>query len=601
MSPATRSQPVDSITGVQAMQGLGVKPPKGFWADAWDQVVRRPSAIIGLTWVAIIAFFAVFAPLLANGHPLVTVPLAPDASKLAWLVDDRGTPYHPLDLSAPRFDAQTNTLTRQDGTTTILRERPWISPLVRNLSVVDVLCVVGFFATIVLLVVPGLGTRSQRLGIIIAGSVQAAVTVIVVSIALARFGANRSDPTQLPLLVEHPWLLTSTITVGAILVAAAFAFIPTVLNPIGRLAIVSITAGIAALAIAEFRETPITRFDYQNQVLQGRIAATYTLIPWSQSQAPTDRDAKNLPPGSMSDQPLARSAVARLPLVQPATPAQLEQAVRDVVRLPLPDAEKMEIRSILTGFIETGTPVTREEARRTISDALADSGLPHHLGTDGQGRDVLSQLLHACRLAISIGLVSTGIAVVIGVTIGALMGYFGGIVDLLLYRVVEIFMAIPVLFLLILAAGVLPRNTYVMMAIIGCVTWTGAARYIRAEFYRLRNQDFVQSARAVGLPLRSILFRHMLPNGVTPVLVDSSFAIAAAILFEAVISYLGLGDLSQASWGRLLRDATGEAGAFQWWVAVYPGLAIFLTVLAYNLIGEALRDAIDPKLKKARV
>src|SRR5690606_16284038 len=169
------------------------------------------------------------------------------------------------------------------------------------------------------------------------------------------------------------------------------------------------------------------------------------------------------------------------------------------------------------------------------------------------------------------------------------------------YRVVEVFMAIPVLFLLIVAAGVLPRNTYVMMAIIGCVTWTGAARFTRAEFYKLRNQDFVQSARAVGLPLRAILFRQMLPNGVTPVLVDASFAIAAAILAEATLSYLGLGPDGQASWGKLLSSATGPTGAFVWWIAIFPGLAIFLTVLAYNLIGEALRDAIDPKLKKARV
>jgi peptide/nickel transport system permease protein len=148
---------------------------------------------------------------------------------------------------------------------------------------------------------------------------------------------------------------------------------------------------------------------------------------------------------------------------------------------------------------------------------------------------------------------------------------------------------------------VLPRNTYVMMAIIGCFTWHGAARFTRAEFFRLRNQDFVQSANAVGLPLRSILFKHMLPNGVTPVLVDASFSIAAAILFETILSYLGLGPEEQPSWGKLLSDATAEAGAFSWWLAIFPGFAIFLTVLSYNLIGEALRDAIDPKLKKARV
>jgi peptide/nickel transport system permease protein len=221
------------------------------------------------------------------------------------------------------------------------------------------------------------------------------------------------------------------------------------------------------------------------------------------------------------------------------------------------------------------------------------------LGTDALGGDVLSQMLWACRLSISIGLVSTGISVIIGVTMGAIMGYFGGKVDMILFRIVEIFMAVPVLFLLIVAAGVLPRDTYVMMAIIGCFSWTGAARFTRAEFMKLRNQDFVQAAKATGLPLRAILFRHMLPNGVTPVLVDASFAIAAAISIEATLSYLGLGPDGQASWGKLLSSATAATGTFVWWLAVFPGMAIFLSVLSYNMLGEAMRDAIDPKLRKA--
>jgi peptide/nickel transport system permease protein len=221
------------------------------------------------------------------------------------------------------------------------------------------------------------------------------------------------------------------------------------------------------------------------------------------------------------------------------------------------------------------------------------------LGTDALGGDVLAQMLWACRLSISIGLVSTGISLLIGVTIGAIMGYFGGWIDMLLFRIVEIFMAVPVLFLLIVAAGVLPRDTYVMMAIIGCFSWTGAARFTRAEFLKLRKQDFVQAAQATGLPLRAILFRHMLPNGVTPVLVDASFAIAAAITVEATLSFLGLGPDGQASWGKLLSSATAATGTFVWWLAVFPGLAIFLSVLSYNLLGEALRDAIDPKLRKA--
>jgi len=161
-----------------------------------------------------------------------------------------------------------------------------------------------------------------------------------------------------------------------------------------------------------------------------------------------------------------------------------------------------------------------------------------------------------------------------------------------------------VLFLLIVAAAVLPpelRTTYTMMAIIGAFSWTGMARFTRAEFMKLRNQDFVQAAKAAGLPLRSVLFKHMLPNGVAPVLVDTSFAIASAITIEAVLSYLNLGPIDQASWGKLLASAVSSEGEFKWWLAVFPGVAIFFTVLSYNIIGEALRDAIDPKLKKARV
>ena len=284
--------------------------------------------------------------------------------------------------------------------------------------------------------------------------------------------------------------------------------------------------------------------------------------------------------------------------------------------MPLDDEVREAIEARL-GFAQESLTIDPQTAMAALNDELTGSpdmnireavgfletlpGPGYTLGTDSLGRALLSQLLHACRLSISFGLVSTSIAVVIGVTIGALMGYFGGWVDMALYRLVEVFMAIPLLFLLIVAAAVLPKNTYVMMAIIGCVTWTGSARFIRAEFYKLRGQDFVQSARSVGLPLRSVLFKHMLPNGVTPVLVDASFAIAAAILAEAVLGFLGLVNPNQPSWGKLLSDATNQVGRFMWWLAIFPGLAIFLTVLSYNLIGEALRDAIDPKLKKARV
>ncbi len=218
----------------------------------------------------------------------------------------------------------------------------------------------------------------------------------------------------------------------------------------------------------------------------------------------------------------------------------------------------------------------------------------HWLGTEADGADVLSRMIHAARIALAVGFIATGIALVIGIIVGGIMGYFSGIVDLIGMRVVEIFAAIPTFFLLLSFVAFFPRNLYIMMIIIGVTGWVGYARFTRAEFLRLRQQDFVQAAVACGLPLRSILFRQMLPNGVAPVLVEASFGVAAAILYEATLSFLGLGLVDEPSWGQMLSAATTASGGFNWWVALYPGLAIFLTVFAYNLVGEALRDAIDP-------
>jgi peptide/nickel transport system permease protein len=136
------------------------------------------------------------------------------------------------------------------------------------------------------------------------------------------------------------------------------------------------------------------------------------------------------------------------------------------------------------------------------------------------------------------------------------------------------------------------------MAIIGLTRWSGYARFIRAEFLKIRKQDYVQAARACGLPLRSILFKHMLPNGVAPVLVSATFGVASAILSESVLSFLGLGLVDEPSWGQMLNEAITATGGFSWWIAIFPGLAIFLTVFAYNLVGESLRDAIDPYTKR---
>jgi peptide/nickel transport system permease protein len=220
------------------------------------------------------------------------------------------------------------------------------------------------------------------------------------------------------------------------------------------------------------------------------------------------------------------------------------------------------------------------------------------LGTNQNGEDIASGMIHACRIALSIGLISTSIALSIGMLVGGAMGYYGKWIDLIGMRLIEIFEAIPTLLVLITIMAAYGRGIYLMMAVIGLLSWTGTARFVRAEFLRLRTQDFVQAAVASGLRESTIIYRHILPNGLTPVLVTATFSIASAILTEALLSYLGLGLVDEPSWGRMLNDARTGGQGFVWHMAVFPGLAIFLTVYAYALIGDAMRDALDPKLKK---
>lgn len=219
----------------------------------------------------------------------------------------------------------------------------------------------------------------------------------------------------------------------------------------------------------------------------------------------------------------------------------------------------------------------------------------HLLGTDALGQDVLAQLIHGCRLALSVGLVAAGVATLIGVTLGAIMGLLAGWTDAILSRLLDVVAAVPLLYVLLIGAAVLPRDTHVLMILIGLFTWTGAARFVRAEFLRLRTADHVLAAHATGVPRRSIVLTHMLPGAVAPVIVDASFAVAAAIVLESTLSYLGLGPAEQASWGRLLSAATGGPRDFSWWLAVYPGAMLFLTALSCNVIGQALRDAMNPR------
>ena len=560
-TPSSSSQP-QAITGIEALAGEHGHAARGFWTDAWTQILKRPTAVVALGWVAVVAIIAVFAPFIANGNPIIAWDLLPDGS--------RG---------------------------------PAQFPLFAHLSAVDWILAIGSLLALVGLMIPGSAPRGRRLGMILAGAAQAGLIVAVSTLVNNRF-SHRDASDWARELEQSEAFVPVAAGVITLVCSAPFLLIPSVQSRVGRIGLVFAVALLTGGTVWKTWSSAQEIFNYAERQRAGELDAVYTLVPWSPEERMGDRDAKFLPPGSTTNQPLSKILITGLPITGVLSPEQLQVARSRIEELPLPVAQRDRLREGFDALLARSPDLTREDVRRFAFAELASSGRVYYLGSDFFGQDVLSQLLHACRLAVSIGLVSTGIATLIGVTLGALMGYFGGVVDLLLYRVVEIFMAIPLLFILIVAAGVLPadyRSTYVMMAIIGCFTWTGAARYTRAEFYRLRSQDFVQSARAVGLPLRSILFRHMLPNGVTPVLVDASFAIAFAIILEATLSFLGLGPADQASWGRLLSDATGPVGDFNWWLAIFPGLAIFLAALSYNLIGEALRDAIDPKLKKARV
>lgn len=240
-------------------------------------------------------------------------------------------------------------------------------------------------------------------------------------------------------------------------------------------------------------------------------------------------------------------------------------------------------------------PVPYRPNRINLLVPFAEPSAMHWLGTDKLGRDVMAGVMHGARISLSIGFVAVGIALSIGVTLGAMAGYFGGWVDLVISRLFELMLAIPTFFLLITIAATLRPNIFYTMIVIGFTSWVGMARFTRNEFLRVRHLDYVTAAVALGTSTRRIVVRHILPNALAPVLVAVVLGIAAAILTESGLSFLGIGvPADLVTWGSLLNEA--RSNSFAWWLAVFPGAAIFLAVVAYYLVGEGLRDALDPRL-----
>jgi len=247
--------------------------------------------------------------------------------------------------------------------------------------------------------------------------------------------------------------------------------------------------------------------------------------------------------------------------------------------------------SLLAPFIAPYDPTSID-----VYNVLSPPSKAHVFGTDDLGRDLLSRVIWGSRVSLKVGFVAVGIAIMIGIIIGSIAGFYGGRVDAVLMRFVDMMLAFPTFFLILAVIAILEPNIFTIMAVIGVTGWMDVARLVRAEFLTLRERDFVDAARALGIRNRRLIVRHILPNALSPVFVAATFGVAGAILTESGLSFLGLGvQPPDPSWGNIL-TAGKDNIEIAWWLSLYPGLAILITVLSYNLVGEGLRDALDPRL-----
>ena len=227
-----------------------------------------------------------------------------------------------------------------------------------------------------------------------------------------------------------------------------------------------------------------------------------------------------------------------------------------------------------------------------VQNILEPPGFTHPFGTDDLGRDILSRIIWGSRISLSVGFVAVGISTFIGVILGAITGYYGGWVDRVIMRFVDIMLSIPTFFLLLAVIAFLEPGISNIMIVIGLTSWMGVTRLVRAEFLSVKEREFTQSARAIGAGDMRIIFRHILPNSIAPVIVSAVLGVAGAILTESALSFLGIGVQPPASsWGNILTIGKDNI-EIAWWLSVFPGVAILVTVLAYNLLGEGIRDAM---------
>lgn len=524
-------------------------------------------ARVGLVWIGLMALLAIFAPLLASSHPLLM----------------------------RTAEVELDVLTRYEAGTLV-------SPWLRHLSVVDVMLPVLLLAAVATWAWRGVPATRKAL-------VLGAFAGVLVVIGLWR-------EQLLPFVVaghETWWQPWQEWRAGEELVAGVPAAFPIgqliwwALRWAGLALMIGVTVAlVGGVALVCGRIAP-----YASRIVLAGIAALVVAAVWVVALVGLGIWAWAI--GGLIVLALAATALLRRRTGLELFAATLVGAsmliggwmVHDPVSPPRLTVYEQYREAEQAGEIEwsvhTLLPYSPDDRLRDQRQMRFQSpSWDHPLGTTQSSADMAANMIHGTRIALSVGFIATSIAITIGILIGGLMGYFSGIFDLLGMRLVEMFDAIPTIFLLLAfmaAFGGGEGTLYILMIIIGLTSWVGYATFIRAEFLRLRQQEFVQAAEAVGAPLLTVLGRHLLPNGVAPLLVAASFGVAGAIGYEATLSFLGVGLDTEQSWGLLLEQAL-RGGAFNWWIALYPGMAIFLTVFAYILVGEALRDAIDPRTHK---